>query len=299
MKIIFVAFFLNSHSEYFLSHNNCKEYSEYIDNVTDCATLQKDLDELEKWAETWNMRFHPNKCKVLRIGKNQCTFKYSMKSENGRCELKEVISEKDLGITVDNALNFEEHCKALVSKANRMLMMIRRNFEYLDRDMFLQLYKSLVRSHLEYGMEIWSPKLKGNVQLVESVQRRATRMMPGMENLDYEDRLKKLKLPTLVYRRHRGEMINVYKFMQGLWKVNEETLFPRATYHRTRGHNLKLFKQRADNSTRSHFFTVRVCDLWNELPEHVVNASSLNSFKNNLDAYWIDKPWLYQFRDNQ
>ena len=87
-----------------------------------------------------------------------------------------------------------------------MLGIIKRNFKYMDNFTFLTLYKSLVRSHLEYTGSIWSPYKKGLIESIEKVQRRATKIMPYLKYLPYEDRLKALKLPTLIYRRFRGDI---------------------------------------------------------------------------------------------
>ncbi len=118
--------------------------------------------------------------------------------------------------------------------------------------------------------------------------------MPGFETLSYEERLRRLDLPTMVYRRKRGEMIQVYKFLHKIWDIDEVFLTP-AIDNRTRGHSLKLFKQRATSNVRSHFFCNRVTDLWNELPEDVTKAPSVDAFKIRLDSFWAEKPWLYDF----
>ncbi len=120
-----------------------------IDDISDCVQLQEDLFCLEEWAKKWNMRFHPDKCKVLRIGKQDSEFDYTMSDNGSRCVLEEVSMEKDLGITIDNELSFEAHCNNVVSKANRNLAIIRRTFHHLDKDVLIPLCKSLVRSHLE------------------------------------------------------------------------------------------------------------------------------------------------------
>ncbi len=109
--------------------------------------------------------------------------------------------EKYLGVITDDMLAFEEQCQRSISAANKVLFTIRRTFTFIDEKTMLQLYKPLVRSRLEYGVDIWSPNLKRLINEVEAVQRRATRMIPSIKNLPYEERLRKLKLPTLVYRR--------------------------------------------------------------------------------------------------
>ena len=159
----------------------------------------------------------------------------------------------------------------------------------------LQLYKPLVRSRLEYGVEIWSPSLKRDIREVEAIQRRATKMIPAIKDLSYEERLRKLKLPTLVYRRKRGEMIQTYKYLHNIYDSNTEELLKLIHHDRTRGHSLKLFKERVNTSTRAQFFSSRVVDLWNSLPKEVVTAPSVNAFKSRLDKHWEKVDWLYNF----
>ena len=98
-----------------------------------------------------------------------------------------------------------------------MLGIIKRNFKYVDNFTFLTLYKSLVRSPLEYAGSIWSPYKKELIELIEKVQRRATKIMPNLKYLPYEDRLKALKLPTLIYRRFRGDMLENYKILHNIY----------------------------------------------------------------------------------
>ncbi len=265
-----------------------------ISTMEDCEALQKDLQGLESWAKTWQMQFHPMKCKVLRVGKNHPAFSYQMESAGGMCSLEEVNSEKDLGVEIDNMLSFDTQCDAMVKKANRVLCTIRRSFQHLDESVMLQLYKAMVRPHLEYAIEIWAPRLKKHIKTIEAVQRRATKMIPSLRHLSYRERLEKLELPTLVYRRKRGDMIQTYKFMHNIWEVEDELLTPRADTG-TRGHDYKLFKERYATNVRGHFYSNRVIDIWNSLPQDIVNAPSVNSFKNRLDSYWQTKEWLYDF----
>ena len=100
---------------------------------------------------------------------------------------------------------------AKVRKANAIVGLIRRTFSFLDCRMFKKLYTTFVRPHLEYAQAVWSPHLKKNINILENVQIRATKIVDGLANLDYPERLEKLDLPTLVYRRARGDMIEVFK----------------------------------------------------------------------------------------
>ena len=186
----------------------------------------------------------------------------------------------------------------LISKANRTLAVIRRTFTFINEDMMLQLYKSMVRPYLEYANDVWSPRLKRNVHALESIQRRATKLIPHLTNLSYEERLTKLKLPTLVYRRNRNDMIQVFKYVHNIWKCNDNNFLEVVPDQRTRGHQYKLYKNRWESAVRGQFFTNRAVNLWNELPDEVTNAETVNSFKERLDNFLskiTKKQWLYDY----
>ena len=163
----------------------------------------------------WQLSFHPNKCKVMRlhVGRpKEQTKKYASKLEENSAPLEYVTQEKDLGLIIDENLSFEQHIGGKIKKANSIMGVIRRTMEHLDCYNFKLLFSALVRPHLEYANSVWSPHLVKFIDAVENVQRRATKQISGFGNLSYEDRLKKLKLPTLVYRRMRGDMIELFKF---------------------------------------------------------------------------------------
>ena len=149
------------------------------------------------------------------------------------------------------------------------------------------LFATLVRPHLEYGNVLWHLRFKLDADKVERVQRRATRLLPGLSNLTYEQRLEVLKLHSLFYRRRRGDMITVYKLLNGLLGISEDKFFTRAIHSATRGHNFKLHTliSRLDVMVRSKFFSQRVVADWNSLPSEVVNATSIDSFKKRLDEH--------------
>ena len=125
----------------------------------DSHQLQNDLENLEEWTKTWLLRFNPDKCHVLTIGKleNIChTERYQIRNK----ELEHVFEEKDLGVYIDFDLNFEEHMASKIKKANQFVGLIRRSFSYLDGRSFVKLYTALARPHLEYAQCVWSPNLK-------------------------------------------------------------------------------------------------------------------------------------------
>ncbi len=267
-------------------------------NRADQLKLQESLTKLEEWAKTWQMRFHPQKCKVMHIGRAVEDFHYTMSAGGHPVILDYTKEEKDLGVILDNALSFEQHCEAAVAKANRILCVIRRSFKHMDRDILLNLYKSLVRPHLEYSNAVWSPKLKKVIKSLEAVQRRATKMVPELAHLPYSERLQHLKLPTLVYRRHRGDLIQTYKIVHHKYDLDEGAFFENPTDARTRGHSYKVFKERAVSSIRRNYLSCRIVELWNELPESVVTAPDIDDFKKRLDDFWSQRDWLYDYESD-
>ena len=161
------------------------------------AALQEDIDNLCKWSDDWLLSFHPQKCCVMRLGNNPPEHTYTMKTtsdgQETRHNLSESNAEKDLGVIVDNKLNYGNHISQATGKANRTLGVLRRSFDHLSDKTFIQLYKSLVRPMLEYGHSIWNPSKKNLQQEVESVQRRATKLIGRLKNKPYSQRHRELK----------------------------------------------------------------------------------------------------------
>ena len=152
--------------------------------------------------------FNASKCKVLRIGHNPPAATYTIDTIDGQSRaLEESVCERDLGVLIDNRLKFSQQVDAVASKTNRLLGLIRRTFTYLDNDSLVLLYKSLVCPHLEYANVVWSISFRKDINKLEGVQRRATRLIRSLQELDYIFRLKLLKLPSMAYKRIRGDMI--------------------------------------------------------------------------------------------
>ena len=210
-----------------------------------------------------------------------------MQDNSGSTDLKRTEEEKDLGVTFDPSLTFSQHCEIAATKANCKLGLIRSSFTYLDLDTLTALYKSLVRPHLEYCNTVWSPMYLKDSHLIESVQCRATKLIHGIKDLPYAERLSVLKLPSLKYRRLRNDMIQVYKYLHKEYNVVNDILI-RDTSERTRGNNLKFVKQRFEKEIRKNYFSLRVTNIWNSLPNDIVMAKNLNIFKSRLDSMWSD-----------
>lgn len=259
-----------------------------VNNQQQAEELQTDLINMCKWSEDWQIDFNLGKCKYMHIGRGNEHENYYMIKNDKRTTIKTVQEEKDLGVTVDNKLKFVSHIQNSVKKANRNLGIIKRTFSYLDKTVFLNLFKALVRPHLEYGSTVWSVLYKKDKIAIENVQRRATKLLHSIRNLSYTERLLELGLPSLQYRRIRADMIEVYKIMNGIDKCEKDQLFTIQPYQRTRGHNLKLYKRKFRLDIRKYSFSQRVVNQWNNLPESIVTANSINQFKTRINTYWKD-----------
>ena len=209
--------------------------------------------------------------------------------------LEKLDSIKDLGVNFDSKLKFNLHLHDKVNKAYSVLGIIKRNFRYVSKEAFLILYKSMVRSHLEYANSVWCPYRKEDINALEKVQMRATKLVHTIKHLNYSERLKYLKLPTLRFRRIRGDMIEVYKILTGKYDSSIHYSFTVNACSTTRGNKYKLFKGHARYDLRKYFFSKRVIDIWNSLPDYVVNVDTVNNFKNKLDKYWYNQDMHYNF----
>lgn len=212
------------HASVKLFADDAKVY-QVVTTREDIEHFQESIDNAVNWSITWQMFYNTKKCKHLHVGNHDLNQEYTMETGQESTTIKKVDSEKDLGVIMDKSLKFTEHIDNKVKLANRNLGLIFRTFTFLDKEIFLNLYKSLVRPHLEYAATVWSPIYKKDRIAVENVQRRATKLVKNISHMSYGERLQMLGLPSLEYRRERADVIQVYKILHSIDKIDKQKLF--------------------------------------------------------------------------
>ena len=200
-----------------------------IKSDADRQHLQDDLNKLIEWSEKWQMLFNFGMGKCLHTGHGNEHAQYTM----GGTVLNTTLKEKDLRLTISADMKVSE----------QILGLIRRNIVYKEKELIIPLYKTLVRPHLEYCIQAWRPYRKKDIDMLERVQRRATKMIPKLRNISYEMRLKECGLTTLETRRLRRDQIEVFKILNGYENIDRNIFFTVKEERRTRGHGITLAKK--------------------------------------------------------
>ena len=239
--------------------------------------LQERVDSIASWAQEWKMEINPGKSKIMHLGKNNPCLPYYV----NETEIRPVTAEKDIGFWITDDLSTKTHIQKARGKALGEISRIKRNFSYIDKMAFCVLYNQRIRPHLDYGMIACPPESAAEAKLLERVQGKATALVHGLRGLNAEERRKELGLMTLEERRERGDLIEVYKILKGLTRIDPSEFWE----VRDARNGVRLVKELASNGKkqRQGFFSYRVIQKWNLLPMEMKTAPSLESFKNRLD----------------
>ena len=261
-----------------------------IDSVNDCILLQNDIDALFHWSQTWKMSFNASKCKVLSITRSRSpiTFSYTM---NGT-PLENVGVFKDLGVFVDFKLSFNNHVDSLVTKCSKVSGFIKRSVGYhAPVAVKLQLYKSLVLTLLDFTSPVWSPHFMKQIKSLESVQRAMSKYILSNWDISYVERCQDLKLLPLSFKREVNDLLFLFKILNNAIDVDfaEEVQLSEPSNRRSANNGPTLCSHFTRTETFKASYFNRVAHLWNCLPAHIREASSLDVFKSSLILFYSSK----------
>lgn len=241
--------------------------------------MKDDLETLNKWSELNQMPFNVKKCKVMHLGTNnpkECYFLSGSKIPVAK-------EEKDLGVFVNDKFKPSLNCKKVSKSAGKTIGLIKRNIVNKDKEGMMILYKTLVRPKIDYCIQAWRPYRRKDINILEKIQKRFTKIVKGLKDVKYEQRLEKLGITTIEDRHYRADMVQVFKIL----KINKDTFpenFLELNNRVGRINSMKLFKKDCKLDLCKYSFTFRVVDQWNKLPDAVVLSKDVSDFKASLDC---------------
>ena len=257
-------------------------------NQSDAQILQESLNSLYKWTEQWQLKISIDKCAVLHLGHHNQKMQYFINN----VPIPSVDCIRDLGVHIDNNLSFSAHISSIIKKAYSIINALFRCFSTDTFSALLMSYISFVRPHLEYCSVIFNPMLQkkgyiGNCRKLEKVQKYFTRRLCRRCHIpynNYNDRLLLCKLDTLEFRRLCIDLIYMYKMQHNLLGYDFKCYFNQKT-SRTRGNPVKVIATHSNLLSHANMFFIRIIDVWNSLPEEIVNAANLSVFKRRIYSF--------------
>ena len=254
------------------------------DSTVSQASLQADVDTLNRTGASWGLVMNASKCACLRFGRvtfsttpDQSPYKI------GDQPIAFASEHPDLGVLAHRSLKFHSHIRKTAGMCGGLTTNILASTLCREADFVMNIYVSHIRPKLEYCSCVWNLGYLGDTRMLERIQRRWTRQVRGLEDVPYEQRLRELNLFSVQGRLLRADLIMVWKIFNGQCAASPEQLFTLNPSPR-RGHPLKIFVPRTNLDIRKRSFAIRVIADWNSLPTETVMASSLDTFKRLLQS---------------
>jgi ribonuclease P/MRP protein subunit RPP40 len=264
--------------------DDTKLYTVLQDDSIASAELQNCLDAICEWSNEWQLKLAPAKCIVMRIRSGH-SLKCSPSYHIGANSLPVVTSCTDLGVSYDDRLSFSPHLSKIVVKASQRAKLILKCFRSRDSQLLMRAFCTFVRPLLEFSSVIWSPYTIADLNRIESVQRSFTKAIQNLRFSTYKERLINLCVDSLQCRRIKADLVFCYKILHNLVDVNSNELFTLSQNTHLRGNKFKLVKPKSVSVRDSNFFVNRVVNIWNSLPDSIVTAESVYSFKRRLNSF--------------
>ena len=268
-----------------------------VSSYEDVHALQLKLDFLGNWFTTWRMPINISKCGVLEFSSTNLPKQYKLLGEN----LKIVEAERDLGLLINSELSFKQHIESIISRALKLYGWLVRNLVTRNYFIKIRMYKAIIRPTLEYASTVWSPSRTSQIVQLEKIQRKFTKFaLNWTNNCSYEERLQRLSLPTLLWRRRYLDLLMTHRIIHGP-TVIRQILFKLHSEQSTlnlRKHRFAIFKVTFRSDIYKHHFVNRVVDSWNSLPFDLLDIMNFSDFKKRLKIYlylnFNPYKWYYQ-----
>ena len=258
-----------------------------LEDDSDCSTeLQSRLDAIMEWSETWQLKLSPTKCTVMRIKpRSSRCFTHDPNYCIGPISLPVIAHCTDLGVSYDASLSFTQHISKIVSKASCRSKLILKCFSSRDPRLLMCAFCTFVRPILEFSSVIWNPFTICDIKRVESVQRRFTKSINFLRTSSYPERLLNLCVDSLQCRRVKADLMFCYKLLHGLIDIKTDDFITFSCNSNLRGNRYKLAKSLTTTTRDANFYSNRIVNIWNDLPDSIVMASTVSSFKRCLQNF--------------
>ena len=264
-----------------------------ISNPDSAKSFQTDINHLHVTARSWGLRMNTKKCAALRFQRRSATLEprpvYMLDGQ----QIPNESAQLDLGVLIDDQLKFHDHTRNVTRKAGGVAHSFLKGTVCRDSDFMVHIFMSHIRPILEYASTVWNTGYLQDIRRLESIQRLWTRQIKGLEGEEYATRLRVLDMYSVKGRFLRADLIKCWKIFNGKSPIKPTDLWDTSSDSRTRGHRHKIRVKRCEVDARARFFSERVVQDWNSLPDWAVASATMSEFKAALDTCLTDKLFDY------